>query len=577
MKWDTLQLMIYGENLNGVDATFINDKLNVIDVHSVENSSYLFVDIEILSNTEPGDYELQISKNGEEVSYLFPIYDREQSSNKHWGFSNEDIIYLIFADRFCDGNPANNTIGDSLDEFTSANLNGRKGGDIEGIISKLDYLKEFGVSSLWITPMLENNMWMSYHGYAATDLYKIDPRFGSNELYKQLVNEAHERGLKIILDHVSNHIGINHNWINNLPESSWINGTPENHLPASHDKMAFLDIHGDSTLVNFTQQGWFEDYMPDLNQRNSFLKNYLIQNTLWWIEYSGIDGIREDTYPYSDQVYLAEWAEAILQEYPNFNIVGEIWKGVPSIISGYQSNSPIRKIDYDSNLPAVTDFALADAIRWYLSGDKPIYQVYETLAQDIVYSDPENLLVFMDNHDIERGMYLADGNIDKFKIALNLVFFTRGIPIIFYGTEIGIIGSEHHGELRQPSPGGFNGDERNAFTTEGRTDKENEIYDYLSKLLKLRNENQVLAKGKLTQIYPGGDIIFFIKTYKDETVLIILNSGDKVLPIHSSQIRMFLPYAEMLKNLISGEEIYLSSEGNLIIKGFSTQLFLLKE
>ncbi len=232
----------------------------------------------------------------------------------------------------------NNTIGDSLDEFTSSDLDGRHGGDIEGIISKLDYLSELGVTALWITPMLENNMWMSYHGYAATDLYKIDPRFGSNELYKKLVDEAHKHGLKIILDHVSNHIGINHYWVNNLPFDDWFNGTVENHLPAKHDKMAFLDIHGDThILLSLQQDGWFQDYMPDLNQRNPLFKKVFNTKYFWWIEYSGLDGIREDTYPYSDQKYLSEWAEAILNEYPNFNIVGEIWKGVPSIISGYQT------------------------------------------------------------------------------------------------------------------------------------------------------------------------------------------------------------------------------------------------
>ena len=413
----------------------------------------------------------------------FPILNREISADEHQGFSNEDVIYLIFADRFCDGNPANNTIGDSLDQFTSADLDGRKGGDIEGIISKLDYLKELGVTAVWITPMLENNMWMSYHGYAATDLYKIDPRFGSNELYKKLIDEAHKRGLKIILDHVSNHIGINHYWVNNLPLPDWFNGSPENFIPASHDKMAFLDVHGDSTIVKMNQQGWFTNYMPDLNQRNPFLKKYLIQNTLWWIEYAGIDGIREDTYPYNNQKYLSEWAEAILSEYPNFNIVGEIWQGVPSVVSGYQSKSPVRKLDFDSNLPAVTDFTLSDAIRDYLSGAKSIYKVYETIAQDNVYSDPDNLLVFFDNHDVDRVMLVADDNVEKIKIALNLVLFSRGIPSIFYGTEIGIKGGTKHGELRQPFPGGFAGSDRNAFIESGRTEFENDIYNYLSELL----------------------------------------------------------------------------------------------
>ncbi|MGB5287470.1 MAG: alpha-amylase family glycosyl hydrolase, partial [Ignavibacteriaceae bacterium] len=382
--------------------------------------------------------------------------------------------------------------------------------------------------------------------------------------------------LKIILDHVSNHVGINHYWVKNLPMTDWFNGTPQNFIKASHDKMAFLDIHGDSTIIKMNQQGWFTDYMPDLNQRNPFLKKYLIQNTLWWIEYAGIDGIREDTYPYNDQKYLAEWANAILNEYPNFNIVGEIWQGVPSVISGYQIKSPVRKIDFDSNLPAVTDFALADAIRDYLSGSESIYKVYETIAQDYVYSDPDNLLVFFDNHDVDRAMLVANGNVEKFKIALNLVLFTRGIPKIFYGTEIGITGSPKHGELRQPFPGGYPLDDRNAFTEEGRTENENEIYDYLQELLKLRNNYPALSKGKLRHIYPADNVYVLIKYYKDDIALIIINSGEKDILLEHSQIKLFLPEAGVIFNLKSKVEFNLDVDDQLEIQKMTAELFLIR-
>ena len=577
MKWDTVQLMVYGENLNGVNVRSVDDNLKILSFQSTENGSYLFVDVCISDEIEPNDYELVFFNDDIETEISFPILTREASADEHRGFSNEDVVYLIFADRFCDGNSTNNTIGDSLDQFTSSDLDGRKGGDIEGIISKLDYMKELGVTAIWITPMLENNMWMSYHGYAATDLYKIDPRFGSNELYKKLINEAHKRGLKIILDHVSNHIGINHYWVNNLPMPDWFNGSPENFIPASHDKMAFLDIHGDSTIVKMNQQGWFTNYMPDLNQKNPFLKKYLIQNTLWWIEYAGINGIREDTYPYNDQKYLSEWSEAILIEYPKFNIVGEIWQGVPTVISGYQKNSPVRKIEFDSNLPSVTDFALADAIRDYLSGAKGIYKVYETISQDKVYSDTDNLLVFFDNHDVDRAMLVADSNIDKFKIALNLVLFTRGIPAIFYGTEIGIKGGTKHGELRQPFQGGFVGDERNAFTQQGRTEVENDIYNYLNELLTLRDEYPVLSKGKLRHIYPFENVYALIKIYEDEMALVLINSSEEELSLESSQIKMFLPEAKGLFNLKSKEEINLSSINNFTLNKMSAEIFLIRK
>jgi len=576
MKWNKVQLMIYGENLSNAEVKFGDDRLRVIDIQSVENTNYLFVDVFIPDDIPEGNYTLMLKKDDYEISIDYPILLREFPAKSYTGFNNEDVIYLIFADRFCDGNPQNNTIGDSLDEFTSADLDGRKGGDIEGIISKLDYLKTLGVTAIWITPLLENNMWMSYHGYAATNLYKIDPRLGSKKLYKKLVQEAHKREIKIILDHVSNHIGINHSWIRNLPMEDWLNGTIENHITAHHDKMAFLDFHGDSTVVKFTTDGWFQDYMPDLNQRNSLLRGYLIQNTLWWIEYSGLDGIREDTYPYSDQKYLSEWADAIFNEYPNFNIVGEIWKGVPSIISGYQDKSPVREHIFDSNLPAVTDFAFADALRLYLSGERGIYYVYETLAQDIVYSDPNNLVVFMDNHDIERAMFIANSNIEKVKIVLNLLLFTRGIPVIFYGTEIGVSGGQTHGEMRQPFPGGFVGDNRNAFLKSGRTEKENEIFDYLAELLRLRKENPVLSKGKMRHIYTGGDLYVIIKTYEEEIAIILLNTGEKDITIQPFQIKMFLTDVKNLSNIKSGKEIQLKDGESLTVKGLNAELFLLQ-
>lgn len=577
MEWNTVQLMVYGANLQGVKVISSNDDLKILKVHYSDNKSYLFVDLFIPNNLEAGGYNLIFSKDDTELEMPYQLLNREISADVHRGFSNEDVIYLIFADRFCDGNPSNNTIGDSLDQFTSADLDGRKGGDIEGIISKLDYLKGLGVTALWITPMLENNMWMSYHGYAATDLYKIDPRFGDSVLYIKLVDEAHKRNLKIILDHVSNHIGINHYWVKNPPAKDWLNGSPNNFIPAFHDKMAFLDLHGDSSIIKFHQQGWFTDYMPDLNQSNPFLKNYLIQNTLWWIEYAGIDGIREDTYPYNDQKYSSYWAEAILAEYPDFNIVGEIWQGTPSIISGYQTNSPVRRSEYDSNLPSVTDFALCDAIRFYLSGEKNIYPVYETIAQDIVYSNPDNLLVFFDNHDIERAMLVAKGNIDKFKIALDLVLFARGIPVFFYGTEIGIFGGEKHGELRQPFPGGFVGDERNAFNEKERTEAEKEIFNYLQELLRLRKNYPVLSKGKLRHIYPADNIYFLIKELGDESAVVIINSSENDRLFQPWQLKIFLPGFNLLLNLKSNEEINLNREEQIILKKHKAEIFLMRK
>lgn len=573
MKNNELQLMVYGENMNGVEVSSSDKRFKVTNVNLSPNSSYLFVDVN-LKNIPAGNYELLFSKNNEQLKLNYPILRREQSDDKHKGFSSEDVIYLIMADRFCDGNPNNNKIDDSLDEFTSMDLDGRKGGDIEGIISKLDYLKELGVTSIWITPMLENNMWMSYHGYAATNLYRIDPRFGSNKLYKNLVDEAHKRGLKVIMDHVSNHIGINHEWIKKLPFDDWINGTVDNHLPANHNKMTFPDPYSPGESVDLTWNGWFENYMPDLNQSNPFLKKYLIQNTIWWIEYLGIDGIREDTYPYCNQYAMADWNKAILSEYPNFNIVGEIWTGEPPFLAAYQQKNKFG-VHLDSNLPCVTDFALADAFRDYLSGKKGLEGIFNSLAQDFLYHDPNNLLTFFDNHDIARGMFVANGDVEKYKIALTILLTTRGIPKILYGSEIGMVGDEKHGSIRSPFPGGFDADDRNAFEIFGRTEYENVIFEFTKQLLELRKNYKSLSRGKLSHFYPFDNIYVYLRETDQESTMIIVNAKDEEVEVDLNKYRKTLGKTLRLKNIKTQEVFDISKEKKIKIENKRAEVFLL--
>ncbi|HSL88582.1 MAG TPA: alpha-amylase family glycosyl hydrolase, partial [Ignavibacteriaceae bacterium] len=551
MEWNKLQLMIYGEELTGISVTS-NDKRIIVDkVHKIENPNYAFVDVIIQPDLTQGEYEFTVKNKSGKTSFRYSLKERENNPAHHKGFSNKDVMYLIMADRFCDGNSANNTIGDSLDVFTHDDLNGRKGGDIEGIISRLDFISELGVTALWVTPMLENNMYMSYHGYAATDLYKIDPRFGSNELYKRLVRETHSKNLKVILDHVSNHIGINHPWIKNLPTDDWINGKPGDHKPANHNKLTLHDIHSDSITMSATWEGWFTDYMPDLNQRNPFLKNYLIQNTLWWIEYSGVDGIREDTYPYADQFYLSEWAQAIFNEYPDFNIVGEIWTGTPAFLAAYQGNSKFDS-KVNSHLPSVTDFGLSDALRSYLSGEKSLIHIYETIVQDFLYSDPYSLLTFFDNHDISRGLFVAKENVEKFKIALSILLTTRGIPKLLYGTEIGMVGDDHHGNIRTPFPGGFPDDKQNAFTKSGRTEYQNEIYDYVTELLKIRNKYPALQTGRLLHFYPFNDQYIYFRILDDQKIIVVGND-DEQRSLDLTHIKHIIGDNSVLTNLKTGE------------------------
>ncbi len=521
-SYNSIQLLVYGKNLDNVNVTSNSKELIVEDVECLGNTNYAFVNLEFTPQLKPDKYKLTFENSNGSKTVEYNIFERKNYDNKHNGFSNKDVVYLIFPDRFVNGDTTNDFLFNEKEEFKFREENGRHGGDIKGIISKLDYLKDLGITAIWSTPLVENNMYMSYHGYAATDFYKIDPRHGTNELYKEFVNKAHEKGIKVIMDHVANHIGINHKWIGNLPTKTWINGTLKNHLPAEHNKVAYVDVHaGEKSIVN-ANEGWFVDYMPDLNQRDSKLAKYIIQNTIWWIEYSGIDGIREDTYPYANQKFMSEWANTILEHYPKFNIVGEVWKGDPAILAMFQSNSYFPK-EFDSHLPVVTDFAIRDNLIDYMSEKKDINAVYEVLGKDFVYSNSDNLLVFFDNHDTNRGMYEAKGDLFKYKVALTIVLTSRGIPQLFYGSEIGMDGGGHHDRIRGSFPGGFPDDSKNAFTKEGRDKTQNEIFDFTKKLLSLRNKYEVIRTGKLIQYQPKNNVYVYKKENENKSLLFLIN------------------------------------------------------
>jgi neopullulanase len=575
MKYDTVQVLIYGKNLNDVELYPQHGPIEIINVHKAESPNYLFIDL-LISPEIKSDYNFEIgfAKGNQEEVIKYPILTREDSKDRFKGFDKSDVMYLIMADRFCDGNPSNNKIDDSLDQFTAKDLDGRKGGDIEGITSKLDYLKKLGVTSIWITPMLENNMWMSYHGYAATDLYRIDPRFGSNELYKELVNKAHDKGLKIIMDHVSNHIGINHWWMKDLPFASWINGTVENHLPANHNKMTFPDPYSPGEAIDLTWDGWFTNYMVDLNQANPYLKKYLIQNTIWWIEYLGLDGIREDTYPYCNQYAMADWNKAILDEYPNLNIVGEIWTGESAILAAYQQKNKFG-VHLDTHLPCVTDFALSDAFRDYLSGRKGLEGIFNVLSQDFLYYDPNNLLTFFDNHDISRGLFVANNDVDKYKAALTILLTTRGIPKILYGSEIGIVGENNHGTIRSPFPGGFENDSRDAFSVCDRTEYQQDIFDFTQNLLGLRKKYKSLSDGRLTHFYPINNIYVYFKETENEKTMVVVNGSDVDSEIDLNNYKETLGLTKKIKNLKSNDEFDILNNKKINIKKKSAEIFLL--
>jgi neopullulanase len=400
-------------------------------------------------------------------------------------------------------------------------------------------LNELGITTLWLTPLVENNTPMSYHGYGATDFYNIDPRQGNNELYQQLVSEAHKKGLKVIIDHVSNHFHRNHRWMNQLPVKDWIHGSVGNHLPANHNKMVFVDPYRDTVSIKQVSEGWFTNYLVDLNQANEYVKNYIIQNTIWWLEYSGADGIREDTYPYSDQQFLAEWAEVILNEYPQLNIVGEVWTGEPAYLSGFQKGSTVR--GFDSNLPSLTDFGLRDRFYDFLTGKGNLFNIYETLTKDYLYQDPSQLLTFIDNHDVARGLFYADGDRAKMKTTLLMLLTTRGIPQLLYGTETGLPGGESHGTLRFDFP-------------DNPSEINKDYFNYIQQLLSFRKQYSALSQGRLTHFPPEKGIYVYFKESEDERFMIVVNenTSNQDVPLNT--------YEKYLKNrkivdIFSGAEI----------------------
>jgi neopullulanase len=571
MRHNKVQLMVYGDELNNVEIK--SDELKITKVHQVDNDKYLFIDVDF-SEVAAGDYQLSFSNDKNSVTINYPIFERAVSPSIHQGFEQEDIIYLIMPDRFVNGDETNDNIEGYVDSFQNEFPQARHGGDIAGVISKLDYLKDLGVSTIWLTPVIENNTFRSYHGYSATDLYKIDPRHGDLKTYKTLVDRTHEKGLKIIMDHVANHIAIDHPWIKNLPKSDWINGTVENHLHANHHKMVFTDPYSDSSTIKHVQEGWFVDYMPDLNHKNKFMANYIIQNTLWWIQSTGIDGIREDTYPYCDQMFMSRWAKVIMNEYPTFTIVGEVWTGNPAFLSTYQGRNKYREID--SNLPAITDFGMRDALVNYLAGKESIYNFYTTLASDYLYADVSKLVTFVDNHDVGRAMFYANSDIEKFKIAFHLLLTTRGIPQLFYGDEIGMIENEDHGTLRKNFPGGFLSDERDAFTQLGRTDYENEIFNYFKIMLALRKEHPALSKGELIQFPPENNIYIYFKKWNDELIMNVVNASDNEIKLNISKYSNIIKERMEFVNLYNSEKINLNENTKLKISGKKAEMFLIK-
>lgn len=476
--------------------------------------------------------ELQFQKDGKtayKVSY--PLLKRNENSAERKGFISKDVIYLITPDRFANGNASNDEVVSMKEGIDRVAPGGRHGGDLEGVIKHLDYIEDMGFTQIWLNPVLENNMQeYSYHGYSTADYYQVDPRYGNNELYLELSQKAQQKGIGLIKDIILNHIGSEHWWMSDMPAHDWINHGGK-FVGTTHLREALHDPYAPESSKRGHADGWFVPTMPDLNQRNPLLATYLIQNSIWWIEYAGLSGVRLDTYSYPDKAFLSEWNRRIMQEYPNLNVVGEEWTDNLAITSYWQKGSN-RYDDYDSELPSVFDFALQTATVSALNEEENWnsgwIKVYRSLANDFLFGNPNNLVTFPDNHDMSRIYSQLNKDLNKTKLAFTLFATTRGIPQVYYGTEILMDAVDDHGKIRMDMPGGWENDRANAFTGQGLSKDKADMQRFVKTLLNYRKQSSEITAGKLMHYPPKNGIYVYFRYLEGgsgKRVMVILNKA----------------------------------------------------
>ena len=595
MKDASLQLMVYGEGIKTADVTTDYPGAHIDSLVRLDSPNYLLVYMN-LKGAQPGTMTLLFQQGKQKKKVNYTLKAREKKGYEREGFSNADVLYMLMPDRFASGRTDNDQVkGMRAYKNDRSQPSLRHGGDLEGIRQHLDYFKELGVTALWFTPVLENDSpdhgtQSTYHGYATTNYYRVDPRFGSNEEYRQLCDEAHEKGLKIVMDMIFNHSGFEHPWVADMPTQDWFN-TPEWLLPENQAKsVALKTMDGDAKVndkylqtsykltpvvdpyaskidMHETVDGWFVPTMPDLNQRNPHVIKYLIQNSIWWIETVGIDGIRMDTYPYADAKAMAHWMKVIGEEYPNFNTVGETWVTEPAYTAAWQKDSKIAK--ENSYLPTVMDFAFYDRINQAKNEETDAWwngfnRIYNNFVYDYLYQKPSNVMAFLENHDTDR--FLGEGkDTVALKQALALLLTVNRTPQLYYGTEVLMNGTKSvtDGNVRKDFPGGFPGDTKNCFTREGRTQAENAMFDWLSRLLHWRQGNDVIIKGKQTQFIPYKGIYVIARQYNGKTVLTILNGNRKQADMQLDRYAEVIGNATAAKDVITGRTIRLDKKLSL--------------
>lgn len=560
MQNTELQVLLYGDNIADYKVSITAASVRLNETVLLENKNYLILYLDT-KDAQPEAFNIVLRSGKKTKTIPYELKPRKAGSRERVGFNAGDVLYLIMPDRFANGDTANDVIPGMKDQRVDRKEQyARHGGDFKGIEQNLDYIADLGVTAVWLNPILENDMPDgSYHGYAATDYYQVDRRFGTNEAFVSLVDQAHQKGLKIVMDMIFNHCGSEHYFFTDRPSKDWFN-FPEGFEQTSYNTTPQYDPYHSDYDKTKAVNGWFVESMPDLNQRNRHVARYLIQNSIWWIEYSGIDGIRQDTHPYVDFDMIARWCKEVTEEYPDFNIVGETWYSNNTAIAYWQKDSKLAA-PKNSHLRSVMDFPLMNVMNKAFEEETVNYgglnQLYEYLGQDILFPNPMDLLIFLDNHDTSRFMRAQEQvtHFNRFKQAFAFLLTTRGIPEIYYGTEIAMVGDKANGDgtLRADFPGGWLSDERNAFTPEGRTAIENQTFNYLRKLLHWRKGNMVIAKGSLKHFSPAATGVYvYERKYQDKSVVVLLNGRDKEVELPLEVYREVLP-RQIAVNVIDGK------------------------
>ncbi len=561
-----VQLMVNGSEIRDAVPSVDYPGVAIDSVVRLDSPNYQIIYLYIAPSTKPGTMNISFKKGKKDIKVPYELKKRDGVTPNT--FSSEDVLYLIMPDRFADGDQSNNTLKEmnypvAVDRN---NPSARHGGDLKGIENNLDYIQNLGVTAIWLNPVLENDMpGGAYHGYATTDYYRVDPRFGTNEEYRALIEESHRRGIKVVMDMIFNHSGSSHPWIADLPSKDWLN-YPDGSVLTNFRLSTINDPYASDYDRTRSVKGWFVPSMPDLNQQNPHLMRYLIQNSIWWIEYSKIDGIRMDTYPYADMEPMAQWIADVQKEYPGYNIVGEAWYGDVAGTAYWQRESRINK-QGDPNLPTVMDFpTMIIATQAFhentLEYGQGLNKIYNRLSLDYLYENPKNVLTFLDNHDTDRFLLTMPENLGSWKQGIAFLLTTRGIPQIYYGTELLMHGDKKKtdGDVRKDVPGGFPGDNRNEFTSEGRSDLQNEAIDFLSKLAKWRQGNKVISDGALKHFMPENGMYVYERRLGDNRAVVIMNGTDRSLSVDMSIYREILPSGTKLRDVITGEEFIVTPE-----------------